>query len=116
MENLIQLCGLSHMRSPVASPPIWLKATLWFLSRERYVLGTKTCELSLSRRSNGFGLVFKKPVMIQADALMGPHNEEVVLMDVEIHFAGDMPVLAMAALQPGRYPRVFRRGHRFHVD
>ena len=113
--TLLQQCGLDPLPKRKARTT-WLQARLHFLGAERYVLGTKYCEVSLRANKQGFGLQFKQPIQLLADQLLGPSIPTGRLYDVEIHFEGDMPVFSLAALQPGRYPRVLRRGEVVHVD
>lgn len=109
-KELLRLCGIDGYRvSPVKES--WLKARLKFIGEESYILGTKSCEVSLTGTDGGFCLRFKEPVVFMADQLLGNQAQQGRLMDSVIEFPDDstLPELSLASLTQGLYPIVLRK-------
>lgn len=113
-KQILERCGLLDLPKP-RSRQKWMPATLKFLGAEHYVLSTRDVEVSLTTKSGGFGLFFRHPPKINAADLLGRTIKHGVLVDVEIALPEPMPVLSLAALTTGLYPRVLRTGEVIHV-
>ena len=107
--ELLKRCGL-HPLPPLLKPERqWLQVTAVFLGAERYVLGTRKLEVSLHTRDGGFGLTFKKPLVVVANSLLGKHIRAGVLTDVELKFDNGFPTMSLAGIGAGRFPLVYQR-------
>ena len=115
-ETLHHLCGIDALSKPTI-PMRWINVVLKFVGAESYVLGTKSASLSLTNRSGGFGLMFKDPVVVCADSLLGRQVDQGLLFDVVVCFGkhSDMPDLSLAELTGGVYPLVLRMGEKVKV-
>jgi len=108
-EKLYRLCGIDQVASATNAPK-WVSAQLRFLGAERYVLGTKTVEVSVQQRSEGISLMFRHPLTIEASSLLGKRRKPGLLTDVDV-VIGDV-TMRLASMNKGMYPIVLRDEER----
>ena len=86
----------------------WIPTKVVFIGAENYELGRVRAEVRIQMVEGGFQTLFKAPLDVPADLLLGKQIKQAMIYDIELR----MPSLTLSAalLYPGSWPRVIREG------
>ena len=83
------------------------------MGAENYELGAKTLEVRFLDSGPGIAIASKKPVLLEADTLLGDSYECVTIHDVRL--VTDVVTLPLAKLGRNEYPKVLRKGDQLEL-